>query len=217
MSNRTTLIVAMVMLGITFAAAILLYPQLPDPMIGHWNAEGEADGTISTFWGAFLIPLMLAGLFALFMAIPNIDPLKANIAKFRGTYNWFIVLFMGYMMYIYALTLAWNLGYDQFDMTQAILPAMSLLFIFIGVMMGRAERNFFIGIRTPWTLSSDTVWARTHSLGGKLFIGAGIFSLLAIPMGENGFWLLLILVAIAAIVPIVYSYLLWKRETTFQG
>jgi uncharacterized membrane protein len=102
-------------------------------------------------------------------------------------------------------------------MTQAILPAMSLLFIFIGVMMGRAERNFFIGIRTPWTLSSDTVWARTHSLGGKLFIGAGIFSLLAIPMGENGFWLLLILVAIAAIVPIVYSYLLWKRETTFQG
>jgi len=217
MSNRTTLIVGVALLAISFLVAIILYPQMPNPMASHWDADGQVNGYISTFWGLFLMPLLMTGLFALLMAIPNIDPLKANIAQFRGIYNVFILLFTGYMLYIYALTLAWNLGYDNFDMTKAILPAMGLLFIFLGVLMGRAKRNFFIGIRTPWTLSSDAVWAKTHSLGSKLFIAAGILTLLAIPLGENGIWLFLGLILIAAIIPIVYSYVLWKRETTVQG
>lgn len=217
MSNRTTLIVGVALLAISFLVAIILYPQMPNPMASHWDADGQVNGYISTFWGLFLMPLLMTGLFALLMAIPNIDPLKANIAQFRGIYNVFILLFTGYMLYIYALTLAWNLGYDNFDMTKAILPAMGLLFIFLGVLMGKAKRNFFIGIRTPWTLSSDTVWAKTHSLGSKLFIAAGILTLLAIPLGENGIWLFLGLILIAAIIPIVYSYVLWKRETSVQG
>lgn len=217
MSNRTTLIVGVALLAISFLVAIILYPQMPNPMASHWDADGQVNGYISTFWGLFLMPLLMTGLFTLLMAIPNIDPLKANIAQFRGIYNVFILLFTGYMLYIYALTLAWNLGYDNFDMTKAILPAMGLLFIFLGVLMGKAKRNFFIGIRTPWTLSSDTVWAKTHSLGSKLFIAAGILTLLAIPLGENGIWLFLGLILIAAIIPIVYSYVLWKRETSVQG
>jgi uncharacterized membrane protein len=217
MSNRTTLIVGIALLALTFLIGIIVYPRMPDPMASHWDANGQVNGYISTFWGVFLLPLMTLGLFLLFLAIPNIDPLKANIAQFRGIYNLFIVLFLGYMLYIYALTLAWNLGYNNFDMTEAILPAVSLLFIFLGVLMGRAKRNFFIGIRTPWTLSSDTVWAKTHQLGSKLFVGAGILTLLAIPLGKNGFWLLIAVILIAALVPIVYSYVLWKRETTVQG
>jgi uncharacterized membrane protein len=217
MSNRTMLIVGIALLAITFLIGIAVYPRMPNPMASHWDASGQVNGYISTFWGVFLMPLMSAGLFLLFLAIPNIDPLKANIAQFRGIYNLFIVLFLGYMLYIYALTLAWNLGYTSFDMTTAILPAVGLLFVFLGILLGRAKRNFFIGIRTPWTLSSDTVWAKTHQLGSKLFIGAGILTLLAIPLGENGFWLLFALILFAALVPIVYSYFLWKRETTIQG
>jgi uncharacterized membrane protein len=172
---------------------------------------------MSAFWAAFLMPLMTTGLFLLLMAVPSIDPLKANIAQFRGIYNTFIVLFLVYMLYIYALTLAWNLGYNNFDMGQAMLPAMSLFFIFLGVLIGRAKRNFFIGIRTPWTLSSDTVWAKTHALGSKLFIGAGILSLLSIPLGENGMWVMMLLILVAAVIPIVYSYVLWKREISTQA
>jgi uncharacterized membrane protein len=172
---------------------------------------------MSSFWGAFLVPLMTLGLFLLFLAIPSIDPLKANIAAFRETYNIFILLFILYMAYIHALTLAWNMGYDNFDMGMAIMPAVAILFIVIGMMIGKAKRNFFIGIRTPWTLSSDTVWAKTHQLGGKMFIGAGILTFFTIPMGENGTWVFMALILIAALVPIIYSYVLWKRETTVQG
>jgi uncharacterized membrane protein len=217
MSTRTTIIVSSIMLGLLFLVSWIIYPMLPDPVASHWGANGEVNGYMSSFLGAFLIPLMTLGLFLLFVAIPNIDPLKANIATFRDTYNIFIPLFILYMAYIHALTLAWNLGYDNFDMGQAILPAMSLLFIFLGVLLGKAKRNFFIGIRTPWTLSSDTVWAKTHQLGSKMFIGAGILTLFTIPMGENGIWVFMALILIAAFVPIVYSYVLWKRETTPQG
>jgi uncharacterized membrane protein len=217
MSNRTTLIVGGILLGLSFLAALLVYPQLPDPAASHWGANGEVNGYISAFWAAFLMPLLTTGLFLLLMAIPNIDPLKANIAQFRGIYNTFIVLFLVYMLYVYALTLIWNLGYDNFDFGMALMPAIALFFIFLGVLIGRAKRNFFIGIRTPWTLSSDTVWEKTHALGSKLFIGAGIISLLALPLGENGIWVFMGLILIAAIVPIVYSYVLWKRETSPQA
>jgi uncharacterized membrane protein len=80
-------------------------------------------------------------------------------------------------------------------------------------MMAKAKRNFFIGIRTPWTLSNDTVWEETHKLGSKLFIGAGIVSLLSAFFGEAGFWVMFIVMMIAAIIPIVYSYILWRNIT----
>ena len=212
MSNRTTLILGGILLGLSFLVGLLVYPQLPDPAASHWGANGEVNGYISAFWAAFLMPLMTAGLFLLLMAIPNIDPLKANIAQFRGIYNTFIVLFLIYMLYIYALTMAWNLGYDNFDMGMAIMPAIGVFFIFLGVLIGRAKRNFFIGIRTPWTLSSDTVWEKTHALGSKLFIAAWILSLLSLPLGENGIWVTLGLLLVACLIPIVYSYVLWKGE-----
>ena len=89
------------------------------------------------------MPLMTTGLFLLFLAIPNIDPLKANIAQFRETFNLFIVLFVGFMIYIYFLTLLWNLGYTGFNMSNAMLPALGILYFFIGYMLRKAKRNFF--------------------------------------------------------------------------
>src|SRR5512144_3067575 len=114
MSNRTTFIVGGILLGLSFVAALIIYPQLPDPAASHWGANGEVNGYMSAFWAAFLMPLMTTGLFLLLMAVPSIDPLKANIAQFRGIYNTFIVLFLAYMLYIYALPLAWNMGYNNF-------------------------------------------------------------------------------------------------------
>ena len=117
------------------------------------------------------------------------------------------------MLFIHGVTLAWNLGYNQFNIGNAIVPAVGLIFIFAGVMMMKAKRNFFIGIRTPWTLSNDTVWEETHKLGGKLFIGAGIITMLAVFFGENGIWVVLPVALLAGLIPVVYSYILWRRVT----
>ncbi len=211
MTARTTTIVSLILIAAALLAGLLLWNRLPDPMPSHWNAAGEIDGYTSKFWGVFLMPLITIALLLLFLAIPHIDPLKANIAKFRGIFNGFIVAFVAYMLYVYALTLFAALG-TPFNMTLMLMPVVGLLFIGIGYMMGKAKRNFFIGIRTPWTLSSETVWDETHKLGSKLFMLAGVLTIFAAFLGENGVWLILVGVMIAAFAPIIYSYLLWRRE-----
>ncbi len=203
-----TLIAILILAGII--AGFVIYPRLPEQVASHWNANDEVDGYMSRFWGVALMPLITLGMTALFLVIPAIDPLKANIAQFRGAFNSFIVLIIAFMLYIHGLTLAYNLGYI-FRMSLALIPALGLLFVFAGVMMGQAKRNYFIGIRTPWTLANDTVWDETHKLGSKLFIAAGSLSLLTIFLGENGFWLMMALILGAALIPVVYSYVLFAR------
>ena len=212
MSTKLTTMISLALIVLAVIAGLLLWSQLPDPMPSHWNAAGEIDGYMSKFWGVFMMPMITLGLLGLFLVIPHIDPLKANIAKFIGIFNGFIVVFVAYMLYVYALTLFAALG-RTFNMTVMLLPVIGLLFIGIGYMMGKAKRNFFIGIRTPWTLSSETVWDETHKLGSKLFMLGGAATIISAFLGENGVWLMLGAMLIAAFVPIVYSYILWRRET----
>jgi uncharacterized membrane protein len=211
MSNKNTLILSLSLIAVALMVGLVIYNRLPDPMPAHWNAAGEIDGYMSKFWGVFLMPLTTLGLLGLFLLVPVIDPLKFNIAQFRATFNLFIVLFVAYMDYIYGLTLAAALGYS-FNMTLMLLPVVGLLFIGVGYMMGKARRNFFIGIRTPWTLSSETVWDETHKLGSKMFMLGGVVTIVSAFLGETGFWLMMIAMLAAAFVPIIYSYILWRRE-----
>ena len=211
MSTKISVTISFILIAIALVVGVVLYAQLPDPMPSHWNAAGQVDGYMPKFWGIFLLPLVTVGIMLLLLAIPQIDPLKANIDQFRGLFNAFIVVFVAYMLYVYALTLAAALGY-QFNMTVMLLPAMGLLFIGIGYMMKSAKRNFFIGIRTPWTLASDKVWDETHKLGAKTFMLGGVLTFLSAFLGENGIWLMLAGLMVAAFVPVIYSYILWKRE-----
>jgi len=211
MSNKTATAVSFVLIVIALVVGLTLYARLPDPMPSHWNAAGQIDGYMSKFWGIFLVPIITVVLLPIFLVIPYIDPLKANIAKFRGIYNWFIVVFVAYMLYVYVLTLLAALNV-QFNMTVMLMPVVGLLFVGIGYMMGQAKRNFFIGIRTPWTLSSETVWDETHKLGSKLFMIAGAVTVITGFVGEIGIWLMIAALLIAAFVPMVYSYILWRRE-----
>lgn len=211
MSTRTTIIVSIVLIAVAVIVGIALYARLPDPIPAHWNAAGQVDGYMSKFWGVFLMPIITSVLLPLFLAIPHIDPLKANITKFLGVFNWFILGFVAYMLLLYGLILAAALGYP-FNMTVILLPIVGLLFIGIGYMLSKARRNFFIGIRTPWTLSSETVWDKTHRLGSKLFMLGGAVTIVSAFFGETGIWLMLAIILAATLVPVVYSYILWRQE-----
>jgi uncharacterized membrane protein len=212
MSTKTTLTLSLILIAIAVLAGIAVYSRLPDLVPSHWNAAGQIDDTMPKFWGVFLVPIIVVVLLGLFLLIPQIDPLKANIAQFRGIFNTFILAFVVYMLYVYALTLVAALGYP-FNMTLMLIPAVGLLFIGVGYMISKAKRNFFIGIRTPWTLSNDTVWDETHQLGSKLFMFAGVVTILSAFLGETGIWLMMAALFAAAIVPIVYSYFAYRRET----
>jgi uncharacterized membrane protein len=214
MSTRTTTIIVSILLVTATLAGILFWNRLPEPMASHWNVNDQVDGYMPKFWGVFMLPLMALGMFLLFSVIPSIDPLKANIERFREAFNLFIVLLVGFMVYIYGLTLAWNLGYNGFRMSGAMLPAIGLLFIFIGYMLRTAKRNFFIGIRTPWTLSSDRVWDETHRIGAALFIISGVLAFVGgLFGGTTAFWLMFAPIIGSTIFLLVYSFVLYQRET----
>ena len=214
MSTRTTTILVLLMILVATLAGLLLWNRLPEQMASHWNINDQVDGYMPKFWGVFMVPLITLGMFVLFLVIPSIDPLKANIAQFREAFNLFIVLIVTFMLYIYGLTLAWSLGYTSFRMSASMLPAIGLLFIFIGFMLRQAKRNFFIGIRTPWTLSSDQVWNKTHQLGSILFMVAGALAVLGSFFGgATAFWMLMVPIFGSTIFLVIYSYVLYKQET----
>jgi len=196
----------------SFLVGIYIYPSLPERIVSHWNAAGQPDGYMDRFWGAYLMPFISAGLFLLFLAIPRIDPKRANIEKFRPYFDRFIILLFGFLLYIYLLTLLWNLGW-RFDFVQLLVPPLAAIFYYSGVLIENAKQNWFIGIRTPWTLSSENVWDSTHKLGGKLFKISGIIALLGVVLKEYAFLFILLPVLSAGFYSIVYSYLEYQKET----
>lgn len=213
MTTRTTTIIVLTLIVAATLAGLLLWSQFPEQMASHWNENDQVDGYMPKFWGVFLMPLVSLGMFLLFLVIPNIDPLKANIAQFRDTFNLFITFIIGFMLYVHVLTLLWNLGYTGFKLSQAMLPAMGLLFIVIGSLLRKAKRNFFIGIRTPWTLSSDTVWDKTHQLGAILFmISGGLAVIGGFIGGAVAFWMLFVPLIGSTLFLLVYSYVLYRDE-----
>lgn len=213
MNIKTTSIIVLTLIAIALVAGLSLWNQLPDQMASHWNSNDQVDGYISRFWGVFLMPLITLGMFVLFLVVPGIDPLKANIAQFREAFNMFIALMVAFMLYVHGLTLVWSLGYQDFKMSAAMLPFMGILFIAIGYLLRQAKRNFFIGIRTPWTLSSDSVWDKTHQLGSTLFMVSGAFAILGgFFGGMTAFWLMFVPLIGSSLFLVVYSYVLYRGE-----
>jgi uncharacterized membrane protein len=196
---------------LSFAIGICYYPQMPERMASHWNAKGQVDDYLARFWGVFLIPVTLVGLALLFMAIPRIDPLRENIEKFRRYYDGFVILFMIFMVCVYLQMILWNIGI-RVGPNVTVPIGTGLLFIGAGILCENARRNWFIGIRTPWTLSSEQVWDKTHKLGGKLFKIAGVLAMVGIFFQSYAVFFVLIPVLLVAAYTIVYSYFEYQKE-----
>ncbi|RLF30149.1 MAG: hypothetical protein DRJ99_03065 [Thermoplasmata archaeon] len=209
---RKNEIIVLGVILLSFIIGIYFYPQMPEKIASHWDAQGQVDGYISKFWGLFLMPLLSMMLFLLFIAIPKIDPLKHNIEKFRKYYDGFVVLIIVYLFYVYLLTIFWNIGI-RFSMVQPLAPAMGILFYYIGILTENAKRNWFIGIRTPWTLSSEKVWEKTHKIGGKLFKIAGIITFIGVFFQRYALFFILVPIILVAAYTIIYSYFEYQKET----
>jgi uncharacterized membrane protein len=201
---------------ITIALTIAVYPTVPDTVVSHWNAAGQADGYMSKVWGLGLIPLIMIALVGLFTVLPRIDPYKKNYEKFRDYYDGFILLFILFMLAIQVQIILWSIGY-QISPNLTFPFLIGALFIYIGFLLSHAERNWFVGIRTPWTLSSETVWKKTHEIGGKLFKIAGVISFIGALAGQYAMWFILVPVLLVAVFTVTYSYFEFQKETKSQG
>lgn len=194
----------------SFVIGCCVYPYMPSSIASHWNINGEVDGYMSKFWGIFLMPIISLFILLLFLVIPKIDPLRENIKGFKKYFDGFILLITLFLFYIYSLTILWNLGL-RFDLTRFMAPAIGALFFYCGILIGKSKRNWSIGIRTPWTLSSDKVWDETHRLGGLLFEIAGVIALFGFFVPQYSFALILVPVILFALVSYIYSYFVWRK------
>lgn len=198
---------------VAFAIGIYFYPQLPEKMATHWDFRGQVDGYTGKDAGLFIMPCVMAGSAVLLYIIPYLDPLKRNIDRFRPYYEGFIVFMCIYMLAIHYHVILWNLGIQI--STNVVVPVVTgLLFYYCGILCERAKRNWFIGIRTPWTLSSDRVWARTHRIGGKLFKVAGIAAFAGVAFQKYAIYFVIVPVIAVAVFTTVYSFVIYQQEKT---
>lgn len=194
------------------AVSIWAYPQLPPTVATHWNLRGTPDGFSSRAMAVAIIPAVILVMTGLFNVLPRLDPRGQNYSKFIGTY-WLIAnAVIVFMLVAHGMIIAAGLGYSvKIDRLMPI--GVGVLFIVLGNYLTRVEPNWFVGIRTPWTLSSDTVWRKTHRTGGWLMVVGGLV-IAACAFLPHGAFLPLFIAAILimAVIPIVQSYILWKRE-----
>ena len=207
--NKSKIFIIFILL-FSFGTAIYFYPLLPEQLASHWNAQGVVNGYMDRFWGLFLMPLLMLVFTALLFFLPKLDPERKNIEKFEGNFESFIVIFNLFLFYVYILTVLWNIGY-RINMITALMPALAILFYFTGSLIGKAKRNYMIGIRFPWTLASDVVWDKTHKIGEKLFKLTAIIAFLGTFFGQYAFWLLFIPLIASMIYLLVYSYLEYQK------
>jgi uncharacterized membrane protein len=201
-----------VIAALAAAISIWAYRRLPPTMATHWNLNGTPDGFSSRLVAVAIIPVLLVCMTVLFSVLPKVDPRRENYARFLSSY-WLIAnAVIVFLLVAHALVIASGLGFDV--KIDRLMPfGIGLLFVFLGNYLTRVEPNWFIGIRTPWTLSSDTVWRRTHRTGGWVFVTGGLVLASAVLLPRGAF--LPVFVAVIVVmpaIPIIQSYVLWKRE-----
>ncbi|AEE97796.1 SdpI family protein [Mahella australiensis] len=205
-----------VIIAAALLSAIAVYGRLPDKIPMHWNISGEID-SYGGKGSIFLLPLMNAGIYTLMLVTPLIDPRRNNYGKFKGAYRVMRAVFVILFTIIYGVVMLASLGY-KVKVDFIITFSISLMFIVFGNYMGKIRHNYFVGIKTPWTLADEDVWLKTHRLGGRLFVLAGILSMIGSFIGGTpAFILMMISVAVAALIPTIYSYIIYNRSHKTQN
>ena len=199
-------------LGAGLVAAALAYPRLPEQVPVHFDVHGRPDGFGGRLWGAFGLPLLNLGLYGLMLVLPLVDPRRASYVHFERFYRglrvglaWLLALLEGVILWA-------ALGHPV-DVGAVTLAGVSALLLYIGRHLGQVRHNYFVGIRTPWTLASERVWDQTHRVGGRLLVAAALLPWVGMPFSRPAaFGLLVAGLVAAAVGSAVYSLVLYRRE-----
>lgn len=191
------------------AATLVAYPQLPAIVPMHWDAHGQVNGWGPKWWLLLTGPGSMAVIVLVFSALPWLSPKKFELDSFRATYLYMMMMVVALLAYIHFLVLGAALGV-ALDMTRAIVGGTCLLLALMGNVLGKVRRNFFIGVRTPWTIANEQVWNATHRFAAKTFVAGGVIGLVAV-LQRAPFWLPMTAILIAALSPVIYSLVFYKQ------
>lgn len=206
--------VAIHLVILTWACSALVYPAMPARIPIHWNIRGQVDGYGPKSW-IFLMPAVMAGMLLFFRFLPALSPRSFEVTTFRSTYLFIMVVIVGLFGYIHGLILyaAWAHVEGvarKFDFARALAGGMFLFFALLGNVMGKLKRNFYMGVRVPWTLASDRVWNDTHRVAAWLMVAGSVIGFL---ITITGLPLVAAFVVwfVTVLAPIPYSFIHYKR------
>ncbi len=195
---------------VSFVGTLVIYPRLPDMIPTHWGIDGEVD----RYNGRYMALLMAAlpiGLYYMMTIIPSIDPRRDNYFKHTKAYG---MIKQGTIIFIILLvwiTNLYSLGWET-DISKIVIIGVGVLFMIIGNYLTQIKHNYFVGIRTPWTLANETVWKKTHRVGGMLFV---IFGILMVASSFLSHIISAAVVGISVFVIVIglfgYSYLIFRK------
>ena len=205
-----------VLVAAAYAFSAAVYSRLPARVPSHWGMHG-VNGYTPRAAAAVMLPTLALVVWALMRWLPSIDPRRANYARFQSSYDAVVVAIVALVTALHVVMLGIALGWPL--RMEVVAPAaVGAMFLVVGNVLPRARPNWFFGIRTPWTLSSDHVWERTHRVGGWVMTACGVVVIAAAFVGNRA-----AVIAITAMVPVMlvgvvgYSYVLWRREQRGQG
>lgn len=195
----------------TFVFGLYVYPLLPAQVPTHWNIQGQVDGWSSKTFAVIFFPLFNLGIYPLMLLLPKIDPRRENYINFSATYKIIRLLLHLFLAFIYIITLLAALKYP-FKIDFFVRISVSLLFLLIGNYMGKFQQNYFIGIKTPWTLASEEVWKKTHLWAAPLWVIGGSFNIILSFFQEVwAGYLQIIIFILLALIPVIYSYFVYEK------
>ncbi|MBB5887902.1 SdpI family protein [Lactovum miscens] len=190
--------------------SLAFYHNLPGKIAVHWDASGRADGYLSKIYGAFFVPAIHLVIYWVFYLFPRIDPQRQNYLKFISNYKITRLLLNTLFLTIQILLLASAQGYS-FNISKIVGIVISIIVIVFGNIMGKLRFNYFLGIRSPWTLSNEKVWRKTHRMAGPLWLIGGIVILIFTLIGGHLFFYGVLVDAILlALIPTIYSYFIYR-------
>ena len=218
MNLRPMLIVNGVLIAAMAGASAWAWGQLPDSVPVHWNIDGKVDRFGSKAELLILLPAITAFITVLLAALPRLDPRRANIEASAKFWNAASIMPVALMAYVHGLMI-WNAMGHQIDMINALIPGLSLLFIGIGNYLGKTRSNWFGGVRTPWTMSSEYAWERTHRWAGRLFVLSGALGFATwFAFGAKvAFFTLIGAIMVSAVATVVLSYVFWRADPDRQA
>jgi uncharacterized membrane protein len=184
---------------------------MSDKMVTHWNSAGVANGYSSKYVGLFITPVISLIIFVFLVFLPKLDPLNKNFKNFKKYFDIFIVIILLFLFYINILIILNNFGY-LINVSEYLIPALFFLFYYLGIMIKKSEPNWFVGIRTPWTISNKTVWKKTSKLGSLLFKTSAFIMLLGLFIKEYFIYFVIVPIMISVVIIYIYSYVVYKSQ-----
>jgi uncharacterized membrane protein len=207
--------IALGLVAATFAASAYLSPSMPDQIPTHWNIHGQVDGYGTKSLGMFLMPGIAVVMLGFFAILPWLSPKNFEVDTFHDTYLFVMVTTIGLFAYLHAVILfatwAQVAGAARwFDIGRALVGGIFLFLALLGNVMGKVRRNFYIGIKVPWTLASDRVWNDTHRLAAWTMVGGSLIGFLVVVSGLSLVIAFAVLI-VSFLIPLVYSFVHYKQ------